>query len=354
VRAILVSAAAFFAIVAIASAAAPQPTTIVHTPAPVKALAQDGGLLAWLAGDGKKCNAVHVIGNGSNYVLPQPPNSSMTCHWALSSGIVHVAIASGASAALWTLHERRSDFVMTAQAGGHEIEVDRLAHADGTGWWLGGIAGGGTTLAYSSADVEYVNPLACGSGGSCKKKIAGGGIDLVTAGLKTSLPHAGPALGVAESNGRIAYIRATTVAKDGSPASSSGATVRVLDVSNGTIVSQAKPVGVPLAIGLSAHVLAILSRNVHYLRLSWYDPATGHKRGGIGVPVQTAPTLVVNDQNVVFRFGRNLRALVLAKRHVHPLGRTAANYLGLSLDNGRLVWAENTKTSGVIRAVSLH
>jgi hypothetical protein len=353
VRALLVTAA-FFALAGIASAAAPQPTTIVHTPAPVKALAQDGGLLAWLASNGKKCNAVHVTGNGNTYVLPQPPNTGMTCHWALSNGIVHVAIAAGVNAALWTLHERRSDFVMTAQAGGKEIEVDRLAHADSTGWWLGDITGGGNTLAYSSVDVEYVDPLACGSGGSCKKKVAGGGIDLVTAGQKSSLPKAAPALSLAVSNGRIAYIRATTVAKNGSPASSSGATVPVLDVSNGTVVSQAKPVGVPLAIGLSAHVLAVLSRNVHFLRLSWYDPATGRKLGGIGVPVGTAPALAVSDQDVVFRFGRNLRALVLATRHVHPLGKTATNYLGLSLDNDRLVWAENHKTSGAIRALSLH
>ena len=354
VRALIVTAA-FLAIAGIASAAAPQPTTLVHAPAPVKALAQDGGLLAWLGGDGKKCNSVHVTGGGTTYVLPQPSNKSMTCHWALSSGTVELAIAAGAAAALWTLHERSADLVITAQqAGGKEIKVDQLAHLDGTGWWLGGIAGGGTTLAYSSVDVAYVDPLGCASGGSCKKKIAGGGIDLVTAGQKIVLRKAGPALGPAISNGRIAYIRATTVAKNGSPASSSGATVPVEDISTGAIISQAKPVGVPLAVGLSSHVLAILSRNVHILRLSWYDPATGKKLGGIGVPVQTAPTLAVNDQFVVFRFGRHIRALVLATRHVHPLGKTATNYLGLSLDSGRLVWAENHKTSGVIRALPIH
>jgi len=310
-------------------------------------------MLAWLAGDGKKCNAVHMIGGGNNFVLPQPPNSSMTCHWALSVGTVHLAIAADVSTALWTLHERRSDFVMSAQVGGPEVEVDQLSHTDGTGWWLGAIAGGGATLAYSSIDVEYVNPLACGSGGSCKKKIAGGGIDLVAAGKKTPLPKAGPALDLAVNSGRLAYIRATTVAKNGSPASSAGATVPVVDASNGTVISVAKPVGVPLAVGLSAHVLAILSRNVHNLRLSWYDPATGHKLGGIGVPVQTAPALAVNDQSVVFRFGRALRALMLAKRHIHPLGVATVLPVGLSLDSGRLVWAENHPTYGLIRALTI-
>jgi hypothetical protein len=351
----LIVTAGFLAIAGIASAAtaAPQPTTVVRAPAPVRALTQDGGQLAWLGGDGKKCNEVHMTGSGGNHVLPQPPTSSMTCHWSLSNN-ARLALAADADAALWTLHEKRSDFVMTAAVGGKEIEVDRLAHADSTGWWLGGTGGGGSTLAYSSVDVEYVDPLACGSGGSCKKKIAGGGINLVTAGSKAALPGAGPALGLAVSSGRIAYIPATSVAKDGAPASTSGALVRVRNVSNGSLVSVAKPAGVPLAIGLSTHVLAVLSRNVNFLRLSWYDPATGKKLGGVGVPVSTSPLLAVSDQFVVYRFGRTQRALVLSTRHSHPLGKIAPAYVGLSLDQGRLVWAENHTTYGLVRALQIH
>jgi hypothetical protein len=352
VRALIVLAV-FFAFAGAAWAAAPQPTTIVHTPAPVKALAQDGGLLAWLAGNGKKCNEIHLIGGGHNYVLPQPPNASMTCHWAIANGTVHLAIAADALAALWTLHEQRSDFVMTAQVGGKETEVDRLAHPNGTGWWLGGVTGGGGTLAYSAVDVEYMDPLACGSGGSCKKKVAGGGIDLVTAGQKTSLPLAGAALGLAVSGGRIAYIQATRV-KNGSPASSPGAAVLVRDASNGTLVSRAKAPGVPIAVGLSSHVLVVLSRTVDSMRLSWYDPATGQKLGGVGVSLLTLPMLAVSDQFVVYRFGHSLRELVLATRHSHPLGKTPLPSVGLSLDQGRLVWAEDHTAYGLIRALPVH
>ncbi len=346
--------AGLLAVAGVAAAATPLPTTILHTGAPVKALAQDGVLLGWLGGDGKHCNSVHLSGGGKAYVLPQPQNTSMTCHWALSNGVVHLAIASDASAALWTLHENGSDFVMSAQIGGSEHEVDRLAHAGGTGWWLGGITGEGTTLAYSGVDVEYVDPLACSSGGSCKKKVAGGGIDLVTAGQKASLPHTGPAVGLAVSNGRIAYIPATTVAKGGFPASSPTTLLQVRDASSGALVSRAKPVGLPLLVGLSSHVLAVITRNARgTLRLTWYDPATGHKIGGIDVPVDTA-AIAVNDQFVVYRFGRTLRAVVLATRHVRPLGKTAPVYVGLSLDQGRLVWAENHTTYGLIRALSIH
>jgi hypothetical protein len=44
---------------------------------------------------------------------------------------------------------------------------------------------------------------------------------------------------------------------------------------------------------------------------------------------------------------------VLATRHVKPLGKTATQYLGLSLDQGRLIWAENHRTYGLLRALSL-
>ena len=352
VRALIVMAG-FLVLAGVAAATVPNATTIEHTPAPVEALAQDGGLVGWLAGDGNKCNTVHLAGGGNTYVLPQPPSGSMTCHWDLSHGSERLAIAADTPAALWTLHQKGSDFVMTAEVGGGEVELDRLVHKNGTGWWLGGTGGAGTTLAYSSIDVEYIDPIACGSGGSCKKKIAGGDIELVTNGQKTSLPGSGPALDLAVSNGRLAYIPATAVATGGSPESSTSVAMEVDDVSNGTVISQPKAIGVPLALGLSAHVLAVLSRGTHTLRLTWYDPATGDKLGGIAVPDTTAPELAVSDQVVAYRFGRALRAVVLATRHVRALGKTGPAYLGLSLDQGRLVWAENHRVSGRIRALSL-
>ena len=350
-RALIVTAG-LLAFAGVAAAAVPQATTIEHTPAPVEALAQNGGLLAWLAGDGTRCNTVHLTDGVNTYVLPRPTTGTMTCHWDLSRGAEQLAIAANASAALWTLHERGSDFVMTAEVGGRETKVDRLLHRNGTGWWLGGTTGGGTTLAYSSVDVEYIDPLGCASGGSCKKKVAGGEINLVTAGEKTPLPDSRPALGLALENDRIAYIEATAVS-GGRPLSTASTVVRVADVSNGSVISQANPVGVPLAVGLAPHVLAVLSRGLRNMRLTWYDPATGQRLGGIAVSALTAPELAVDDQVIVYRFGRALRALVLATRHVRALGKTAPAYLGLSLDQGRLVWAENRLLSGRIRALSM-
>lgn len=341
------------ALAGIASAATP--TTLVRSKVPVDAVTQDGGMLAWLSGTHSACNQIHMTGNGHSYVLPQPPNSGMTCRWSLAPGVPRLAVAADASAALWTLHQRGSDWVVTAEVGGKEIDIERLAHqSDGTRWWLGGLTGGGSTLAYSRVDVEYVDPLACASGGSCAKEIADGAIELVSAGEKTELPNSDPALGLSVSGGRIAYIPATAVNKSGAPVSSPSAAVRVVDASDGTSVSQANPVGTPVAVGLSPHVLAVLAHVSGKAKLTWYDPATGTKLGGIGVPATTSPALAVDDQVIAYRVGQYLHGLVIDTGHQHVLAKTAVGAFGLSLDEGRLVWAESGSSSGRIRAVSAH
>ena len=345
-----------FAIVGVAAAAAPKPFTIERTDSPVAALTQDGDMLAWLSGDRTKCNGIEMSGGGNTYTLPQPQNTSLTCHWNMAAGIQRLAIAAGAPAALWTLHEggSGSDYVLTAVTGGKEIKVERLVHqSDGTGWWLGGIAGGGSTLAYSSVDVTYVDPLGCGSGGSCAKKITDGGIDLVSAGQKTAVPHADPALALSVNGGRIAYIPATAVSKAGAPVSGPGGPVRVIDASDGSLVSQVSTVGVPVAIGLSGQVLGVLSRNGSKLRLTWYDPSNGAKLGGVGVPSKTAHQIAVSDQAIVYRVTHFFKAVMVSSGHMHGIGRTLTRSVGLSLDNGRLIWAESSHTAGRIRGLNV-
>src|SRR5207245_822265 len=192
---------------------------------------------------------------------PQPSPNSTTCNWDLTDGLSQLAFEGHMSTALWTLHESGPapfDYVMAAAIGGTERQVDRLAHAnDGTGKWLGGVAGSGRTLAYSWVDVEYVDKLACLSGGSCQKKIVDGGIGVVTRTTDAPLAGAAPALALATAAGRIAYIPATTV-KANRPSASNNGAVDVVDGNDGSLVSQVTVRGVPVAIALSSQVLAVL------------------------------------------------------------------------------------------------
>jgi hypothetical protein len=355
VRAIL----ATVGVLAVAGSAAGRAPARLHARAssdPIYALAQDGHLLAWLTADGEKCNSVHVQGLGALRSVPQPAAESMTCHWDLSDQHPQLAVAARASAVMWTLHEggdSPSDYVLTAQFGGAEQRVDRLAHTtDGIGSWLQGVTGSGKTLAYSWVDVEYVDELSCLSGGSCKRHIAGGGIKVVNQGLTGPLPGVGPALELAAAAGDVAYVQASRVRR-GRPAANASAPVEVVDAVSGTTVSAVQPQGVPTAIALAPHLLAVLTRQGRQERISWYNPSDGTTLGSLDVSGHTAAQLATSDQTIVYRVGRWLRAISVRSGQARKLVRTAGTPTGLTLERGRLAWAENHGSTGRIRTLAV-
>jgi hypothetical protein len=326
---------------------------------PIVALAQNNGMAAWLTSSKKGCDLVHVLSPGKHdRSLPQPSSTSMTCHWNLVDGQSELAVAANMSTALWTLHEngpQPQDFVMAASVGGPERQLKRLAHAsDGTGDWLGGVAGAGKTLAYSWDDVEYVNPTACLSGGSCKQKIADGGIRIVTRTSDTPLPGAEPALQLAAAAGRIAYIPATIVNAGHHPSASTNSSLPIVDAATGDLVSQPSVHGIPLAIALSTHVLAVLTSLAGpHERISWFSTTDGTKLGSVLVSPGATPQLAASDQLVVYRVGRLLLGVSTRTGHIATLAKTGLNYLGLSLAHGRLIWAENHGAGGRLRALAV-
>jgi hypothetical protein len=359
VRALLATAG----LLVLAGAAAAAPPT-GHTlrkssSGPIEAIAQDGSSVAWLTSGSKTrtCDAVHVLTAGKpDRSLPQPDPSSMTCNWVLSDGVPQLALATGTSIGMWTLHESGPapfDYVVAAPIGGPEKQIDRLAHAgDGTGKWLGGVAGAGRTLAYSWDDVEYVDKLACLSGGSCKMKVADGGIKLVSRTAVTALPKAAPALQLAASAGRIAYIPATTV-KAGRPSPSANNFVYVVDAASGAVLGHPPVHGIPAAIALSPHVLAVLTQRGPHDRISWFSASDGTKLGSVLVSARAVPVeLAASDLLIVYRVGRTLYGVPTATGRIRVLANTGLNYLGLSLRNGLLVWAENHGATGKLRALA--
>jgi hypothetical protein len=279
----------------------------------------------------------------------------MTCHWDLTDGEPQLAFAAGMSTALWTLHESGPapfDWVVAAAVGGPERQLDRLAHAsDGTGKWLGGVTGAGKTLAYSWDDVEYVDKLACLSGGSCRRKIADGGIDIVTRTTDQPLPKAGPALQLAASAGRIAYIPATTV-KANHPGASANNFVYVVDGVSGTVLGRAFTHGVPAAIALSPNVLAVLTQSGPHDRISWFSAIDETKLGSVLVSRRAATELAASDQLIVYRVDRTLYGVSTANGLIRILAKTGSNTVGLTLKKGQLVWAENRSDGGRLRALS--
>ncbi|HZT85811.1 MAG TPA: hypothetical protein VE984_10390 [Gaiellaceae bacterium] len=328
---------------------------------PITAVAQDGNLAAWFtftSGRGG-CNEVHILSPGMrDRLLPGPSPDTMTCNWNLADGRTQLAIAARLSTALWTLHETGAssfDQVVAASFNGPERQLKRFSHAtNGTGDWLGGVAGAGRTLAYSWYDIEYVDPTECLSSGRCKQKIADGGIQVVTRTTDTRLPGALPALQLAASGNRIAYIPATK-ASSGRASASHNATVYVVDAATGAVAGAVSVHGEPAAVALTPHVLAVLlDQGGPHDRITWYTPTGSRQLGSVLVSPNTAPQLAVDDQLIVYRVFGKLNGIPLHGGRIRRLAKTSADdTVGLSLANGRLLWAVNHGPTGRLRALSV-
>lgn len=326
---------------------------------PIEAIAENNGVAAWFTASKKTCNVVHVLVPGKHdRAMPQPLSQGNTCGWDLTDGQSQLAVASRMSTGLWTLHEsgpQPFDDVLAASYGGPERTVGSLHHtSDGTGQWLGGVAGAGRTLAYSWDDVEYVDPSGClGGTGSCKQKISDGGIRLVTKSSVTPLPGAEPALQLATSSGRIAYIPATIV-HGSRPSATTDASLPIVDAATGEVLGQPKVHGIPIAIALSSHVFAILTTLAGpHDRISWFSAADGTKLGSVLVSSFAAPQLAASDQLIVYRTGRLLRDVSTHTGHLGKLAQTGLNCVGLALAHGRLIWAENHNGAGRLRELAV-
>jgi hypothetical protein len=364
-RVLLAAAVSLAAAAVPAAGATPRTETLVPLArGTISAFAQDDRLIAWFTPNAKGCNAVHVrsVFNGLKVDLPKQQDShNVTCRWIVGGSPVTLAVAGKTSNVLWTLHESsplQFDYLVGAGAapsGQRERRFHEFAHTSrGNGLWFGGVAGDGTTLVYAVTSVDYKDEAGCLAGtDSCAMKIAGGGVYRLVDWRPKLVPgttHG--AVAIAAGGGRIAYVGTGSITKRGKPAAGADLPMQVVDA-GGHVVSSIQPQGTPIAIGLSAHVLAALERTPLGLRLAWYSPSSGLPIGSAPVANATSPELTVSDRFVVFHVGRSIRAVEIATGRIRTLITAAARPIGLSIEGSRLAWAENLKQGARIRALHL-
>ena len=347
------------------------PQTLYTLPSgTIQAFAQDRQLIAWFSPSTKACNAVWVrsLDNGALVRLPNETSSAanVTCRWDVAPP-VNLALAG--TDALWTLREKQAtlpfDYVLGAGVSDtRERRFQEVAHAKrGAGLWLGGLAGDSagagagavSTLAFGTAEVQYVDEIACLSGGSCEMKIAGGGVYQVVGRKPPALiPNTHAAVAVSVSGSTLAYVPAADAGARGKPLAAADLPIEIVDVDNGTSIASVSPEGTPIAIALTPHVLVTLERTTDGLSLAWYSATTGTGIGSVSVPANTIPTITANDQVAVFRVGRFLHVLTFASGHSKTVAQTVGQPIGVSLEGNRLAWAENVAGRGRIRALYLN
>jgi hypothetical protein len=362
---VLLAAAVSLAAAAVSSAGATHrvETLVPLTPGRIVAFAQDDQLITWFTPDAKGCNTVHVrsVFNGLQADLPKQGDShNVTCHWTIAGSPVTLAIAGATSNVLWTLHESSPlefDYLVGADAAPstqRERRFQEFAHTSrGNGLWFGGLAGDGKTLAYAVTSVDYEDEAGCLAGtASCLLKVVGGGIYRVVGWKPRLVPGTTRgAVEIAVSGSRIAYVGTGAITKRGKPVAGADLPIQVVAAASGDVVASIQPQGTPVAIALSAHVLAALERTPIGLRLAWYSPSTGLPIGSAPVALATSPTLAVTDRFVVFHVGRSIRAVEIATGRIKTLVEAAAPPIGLSVEGGRVAWAENLKHGARIRAL---
>jgi hypothetical protein len=360
---VVAAAAAVAAAFSHTAAAAREPQTLwIVAHSRIAAFAQDGQTIGWVAsGDAPKCNVVHLqsLAYGVGYDLPSQSARNVTCRFTWSKRQpVQLALAAGN--ALWSLPQDTPiavDYLLgagvqtSARAERRFLEV---AHTGkGVGQWLGGIDGAGGTLAYAVTSVDFADEAGClaGDRAKCTLVKSGGGVYVLRGRHPAVVPGSGPAVEVAAAAGALAYVPTGRLDPNGRPRASADLPISIVQAKTGTQIASVVPQGVPLAIALTPHVLATLERTPLGTRLAWYDRTSGRIRGSIPVPTATAPVLAANDQLIVFRVGRSLRAAYVASHRTRLLAKAAAKPVGLSLDGSRLAWAENLPGRSRVQAL---
>jgi hypothetical protein len=304
------------------------------------------------------------LANGGQIRLPDQTSTAhnVTCRWDVAPP-VNLALAG--SDVLWTLREKQApvqfDYVLGAGiADRRERRFQEVAHARrGAGLWLGGIAGDSrtgpdaiSTLVYGTTAVQFVDEIACLSGGSCDMEISGGGVYRVVGRKAPQLvPNTKPAVQVAVSGPTVAYVPAASAGENGIPLAAADVPVELVDVRTGRLIARVSPEGTPLAIALAPHVLVMLERTPAGVTLAWYSTTTGNVVGSVAVPPNTLPELSASDQQAVFRIGHFIHVLTFATGHSRTVAQTIGEPIGVSLEGSRLAWAENVKGRGRIRAL---
>lgn len=359
---VLAAVAALAAALIPSARAEVRPVTVYTQPqATFAAFAQSGPYLAWFQpGKLGACNAVHVydLTDGAVVELPTAQAPNVTCRFARTpEGQVNLALAG--TRALWTLPQTSPlalQYLVGAMVGPDESErrFQELAHTTrGVGEWLGGVAGSGVTLAYAVTSVDYADETDCLAGtGSCRLVRSGGGVYRVVGRDTVKVPGTAPAVAVAASGNRIAYVpESRIVQQTGRPLAGANQPVSVVDAVTGEPIASVVPRGVPVALALSGPVLATLERGPLGLRLAWYRSTTGHPLGSVPVPRSTSPQLALNPWTIAFRAGRSLRVVDVASHQVRTLVKADATPVGLSFDGRWLRWAENLPGSAQIRGL---
>jgi hypothetical protein len=339
---LVVSAAVVFLGLLIASPAggAPSPSTLAQAPTPIRAFAQDSGIIAWqnsLWFDFELRVHIRRIRTGTQANFSQ--NNGADPGLGLAGRRV-----------LWSDTSCGNFCEQYIEAGG--LDDPTVTVLEEGGWDSFDFhrslpAGDGDDLVYAYYIRFYCdddpdgNPL----------YQAGGEVSRVLGTSLAPIPGAVDTRVLAVSSGRI--LTQPREMPCGGEMQISPPEIR--EISTGNIIMTLPSAGEALAVGLDGATAALLVQTASGgKRIERYDAGTGALLGSTWVTPSTAPELDIGAGGIVFRSGRDIRLMDPVTGAKRLIWKATAVPIGLSIEGRRVAWAVNRFGKGYIRAIVLH
>jgi hypothetical protein len=330
-----------------AAAAPPRVTTLDSTTRPVARVVQDG---QWLA-RARVCGGLRVT---VRHLRRGRVSSAGICGSAGGPYYDGPQFALASGRTLWNTVESGNfvyNTLLTASPGGKPRRVAELIFeiGDGTGDYLGMVAGDGPTLVFSSVRAD-VDPPTCDVGGGdiCGLVVESGRVWRVVGAKRVAVPGTPPTFLLAAWQRRIAVVAADGVFVR----RRAGRTVEVRDAVTGRLVSSSTPVGKVQALALAPTYVALLVAGPAGRRVERRYAATGALVGSTRVS-STVDRISASSRGVVFAVDRAIRLLDARTGRIRTIATARSKPVGVSIESNRVVWAERARGRTFIRALRL-
>jgi hypothetical protein len=333
------------------------PNTLVSSPRPIYAFAQDGNTMGWIASDARV--RVRSLTTGKTWVVGRVDPSERA---------YGASLALAGTRALWAWDSGGNSYetaFASAAPGRAQSGFPGLAGGArnfGDGERFAGIAGDGVSLVFGWADetcagapfgvCDFCNPL-----GTCPLVVNGGGVAAVPPQAMSqrppTIPNVPPPALLTVGSGRVAVVaaRSPTPQGDWVPRVGEDTPVDVFDL-GGRPVTHIPLIGTVRGVALSPNALAVLLERPDGSKvIVRYGLGTGIFLGGSDLLPLGATSLSVSTGGIVFRDGPRIYRLHGRKPRLVAVAGAAP--IGLSIEGKRIAWAENMHGQGRIRTVSL-
>jgi hypothetical protein len=337
-----------------ATAATQAATTLAHEDGRILALAHDGGRIAWLTDQCTKVRFQSIPTGRRATVRAQRPSLFHRCfasREAMAMAGKRVIFTSFLGGGIQSELELRTAGV----AFGRMRTLRLLFNSPGDEFgYFTGLAGDANTLVYSWVKVVETDDICLEQPMPCIWEATEGKVHLVYGHRQRPLPLPRTAV-LAVSLGRVAVAPVSTAEQedDPFPHAVENGPVEIRNARSGAPIASFSPTGTVLELAFSGRRVASLAELASgNRRVEVHSATTGTRQRSLPVS-RRAELFDLAGKHLVYRVGKAIRLFDLDTGKLRTVARIKGHVAGLSIEDQRIVWAENRADGGILRSIVL-